>query len=76
MQKTMNLMIILILLTIFFSLVRRRGVELEAYAHKQKDARAERYEQAKRHFPTVDYNEPTLPDTEENRAKKEKKETI
>ena len=45
----------------------------EAYARQQNDSKADRYEQAKRHFPTVDYNEPALPDTEENRAKREKR---
>lgn len=73
MQKTTYLLIVLIIVTLSFSLVRRSDVLVEAYASKQKDAKAERYEQAKRHFPTVDYNEPNLPDTEENRAKKEKK---
>ena len=73
MQKTTFLLVTLIVLTISFSLVRRNNLFFAAYAHKQKDTRAERYEQAKRHFPTVDYNEPTLPDTEENRPKKEKK---
>lgn len=73
MQKPTYLLIILIILTMSFSLVRRNHFFLEAYAHRQKDARAERYEQAKRHFPAVDYNEPELPDTEENRPKKEKK---
>jgi hypothetical protein len=73
MQKTTYLLVLLIILTISFSLVRRRHFLVEAYAHRQKDARAERYEQAKRHFPTVDYNEPELPETEENRPKREKK---
>jgi hypothetical protein len=53
-------------------LVRQNEFIVEAYARAQ-DGRAERYEQAKRHFPTVDYNEPDLPETEENRAKNEKK---
>jgi hypothetical protein len=73
MQKTTFLLVTLIGLTISFSLVRRNNSFFEAYAHKQQDTRAERYEQAKRHFPAVDYNEPTLPETEENRPKKEKK---
>jgi hypothetical protein len=73
MQRTTHLLIVLIILTLCFSLVRRNHFFVEAYAPLQKETRAERYEQAKRHFPTVDYNEPTLPDTEENRPKKEKK---
>ena len=73
MQRTPSLLIVLIVLALSFSLIRRNDILAEAHPYKQKDARAERYEQAKRHFPTVDYNEPTLPDTEENRAKKEKK---
>lgn len=78
MQKTTYLLVVLIALTLSFSLIRRSYFFVEAHAGRQqpanqKDARAERYEQAKRHFPTVDYDEPNLPDTEENRAKREKK---
>lgn len=72
MQKTTHLLIILILLTLSFSLVRRNYFFASARAGTQKSQKAERYEQAKRHFPTVDYNEPDLPDTAENRVKKEK----
>lgn len=72
MRKTTYL-IVLVLLTLCFSVVRRSDFLIEAYAGKQKDSKAERYEQARRHFPTVDYNEPSLPDTAENRAKKEKR---
>lgn len=59
-------------MTMSFSLVRRKDFFVEAYTGRQKDAKAERHEQAKRHFPTADYNEPDVPDSEENRAKKEK----
>ena len=77
MQKTTYLLLVLIVMTLCFSVLRRDYVFLGAQAGgpqtgHQKDARAERYEQAKRHFPTVDYDEPNLPDTEDNRAKKEK----
>lgn len=73
MQKTTYFLIALIVLTLSFSLVRRNAFFGEAYAARQRDAKADRYEQAKRHFPMVDYNEPDLPDTEENRIKKEKR---
>ena len=73
MQNTTYLLIVLIIMTVSFSLVRRKEFFVEAYTGTQKDPRAERYEEAKRHFPTADYNEPDLPATEENRAKKEKK---
>lgn len=72
MLKTTHLLIVLIVITLSFSLIRRNYFFVGAQAGSQKDAKAERYEQAKRHFPTVDYNEPNLPDTEENRPKKEK----
>jgi len=72
MQKTTYLLIVLIILTLSLSVVRRRDFFVEAYAIKQKDGKAERYEQAKRHFPIVEYDEPNLPDTAENRANKEK----
>jgi len=73
MQRTTYLLIVLIILILSFSLVRRTNFFVEAHPVKQKDPKAERYELAKRHFPTVDYNEPNLPDTEQNREKKEKK---
>ena len=78
MQKTTYLLLVLIAITLSFSLVRRNYFFVQAQAVEQppgnqKDTRAERYKEAKRHFPTVDYDEPNLPDTEENRAKKEKK---
>lgn len=73
MQKTTYLLIVLILITLSFSLIRRNYFFVEAWAAgSQKDARAERFEQAKRNFPTVNYDEPNLADTEENRPKKEK----
>lgn len=76
MQKTTYLLIVLIILTLSFSLFRRNffvGAQAGSQqAASQKDAKAERYEEAKRHFPSVAYNEPNLPDTEENRPKKEK----
>lgn len=73
MQKTTDLLVALIALTLIFSLVRRNHFFIDAQARSQKDPKAQRYEEAIRHFPTVDYNEPDLPDTEENRPKKEKK---
>lgn len=73
MQKTTYLLIILTLITLSFSLVRRNYSFANVQAGSKKDKKAERYEEAKRHFPTVDFNEPDLPDTAENRAKKEKK---
>jgi hypothetical protein len=72
MQRTAYLLIVLIVLTLSFSLVRRSNSFVEARAVKQEDTKAERYELAKRHFPTVDYNDRSLRDTEENRSKKEK----
>jgi hypothetical protein len=72
MQKTSYLLIILILITLTFSVVRRNEFFVKAQGQNQKDAKAERYEEAKRNFPTVKYDEPNLPDTEENRTKKEK----
>ena len=78
MRKTTYLLLILIAITLSFSIVRRNYFFVDAQARRQqpdnkKDARAERYEEAKRHFPTVAYNEPSLPDTEENRPTNEKK---
>jgi hypothetical protein len=73
MGKTTYLLIGLIVMTLSFSLVRRNAFVGEAYASRQKDPKADRYEQAKRHFPTVDYREPDLPDTNENRAKNDKR---
>lgn len=78
MQKTTYLLLVLIIMTLSFSFIRRNYLSVEAQARSQqagnqKDAKATRYEEAKRHFPMVDYNEPSLPDTEEHRAKKEKK---
>lgn len=73
MQKTTYFLLALILLTLSLSLIRRNYFFAEVHAGGQKDVKAERYEEAKRHFPTVNYDEPNLPDTEENRAKKEKK---
>lgn len=73
MQKTTYVLLVLIAITLTFSLVRRNYFVVEAQVGSQKDAKAQRYEEANRHFPTVAYNEPNLPDTEENRAKKEKK---
>ena len=72
MQRVTSPLILLIVLTFSFSLVWRNDF-VEARTVKQKETKAERYELAKRHFPTVDYNEPSLPDTEQNRAKNEKK---
>lgn len=78
MPKTTYLLLVLIAITLSFSLVRRNYFFVEAQADRQqpgnqKDRRAERYEEAKRHFPTVAYSELSLPDTEENRPTKEKK---
>jgi hypothetical protein len=78
MQKTTHLLLVLIAITLSFSLIRRNYFFVGAQARgqtptPQQDAKAERYEQAKRNFPTVDYEEPDLPDTEENRTKQEKK---
>lgn len=72
MLKTTYLLIILIIITVTFSLVRRNYFFASVQAGNQKNQKAERYAQAKRHFPTVDYNEPDLPDTAENRPKSEK----
>lgn len=76
MQKSTSLLLILIIMTLCFSVLRRNYVFVAAQTSqqtsRQHDIKAERYEQAKRHFPTVDYDEPNLPDTEENRGKKEK----
>lgn len=63
MKKTTQLLILLIILTLSLPLGRGSKYLFEAYASAQKDAKAERYEEAKRHFPTVDYNEPSLPAT-------------
>ena len=78
MQKTTYLLLVLIALTLSFSLIRRNYFFAQAQAgpqqsSNQKDARADRYEELKRHFPTVDYDERNLPDTEDNRARKEKR---
>jgi hypothetical protein len=78
MQKSTCLLLVLIVVTLCVSVLRRNyalvGVQADSQQpNRQQDAKAERYEQAKRHFPTVDYDEPSLPDTEENRATKEKK---
>jgi hypothetical protein len=77
MQKTTYLLIVLIVITLSFSVIRRNYFFAEAHVGAQvgspEAGNAERYKQAKRHFPTVDYDELDLPDTEENRAKKEKK---
>jgi hypothetical protein len=71
MQKITYPLIVLIIVTLSFSFIRRTHFFAEAHAGGQKD-KAERYEQAKRNFPTVDYDEPDLTDTDENRGKKEK----
>ena len=78
MRKTTYLLLVLIIITLTFSFIRRNYLSVEVQARNQEarsqDARrAERYEEAKRHFPTVDYEEPRLHDTAENREKKEKK---
>ena len=77
MHKTTYFLLVLIVITLSLSFVRRNHFFVEAQARQQpgnqKNARAERHEQAKRHFPIVEYDEPNLPDTEDNRAKKEKK---
>lgn len=78
MQKTTYLLIVLIVITLSISLIRRDAFSVDTPADaqqvgNQKDGKPDRYQEAKRHFPTVDYDEPNLPDTEENRARKEKK---
>ena len=78
MRKTTYLLLVLIAITLSFSSIRRNFFFAQAQAGpqqlgNQKGARADRYEESKRHFPTVDYDERNLPDTEDNRARKEKK---
>ena len=72
MQKFTYLLLVLVLVTLAFSLSRRKDSFVEAYAGGQKDVRAERYELAKRQFPTADYDEPDLGDPEKQPARKEK----
>lgn len=73
MQRTTYLLVVLIVITVCFSLVRRNTFSAGVHPVNQRDDKAERYEQAKRHFPTVDYDEPNLADTAENRAQQEKR---
>ena len=74
MHTTTYLLLVLLVITLPFSLVRRNYFFVEAQARQhQEDSPAERYEQAELNFPIVDYDEPNLPDTEDNQAKNEKK---
>ena len=64
MHKFTYILLLLVLGTLAFSLIRRKDSLVEAYSVSQKDSKAERYEQAKRQSPTADYDEPDLTDPE------------
>src|SRR6476646_5871209 len=69
MHKLTYLLLLLVLTTLGFSLVRHRIFTTAAIA-SQKDP--DHHKRVNERFPTVDYNEQELVDTEKNAQRKEK----
>src|SRR4051812_29170877 len=72
MPKLTYLLLLLGVSTLGLSLVRRNYSLSTASDATQNPAKRDRFEEAKKHFPTAEYEEPDLPDAERNAAKKEK----
>jgi hypothetical protein len=72
MHRSTYFLVALILATLGFSFVRRGQPSAANYFASQTPDKANRFQDAKRWFQTADYDEPDLPDPDENQAKKEK----
>jgi len=71
MPKFTYLLVLLIVSTLGLSLFRQTYSQSAAGA-AQKASSLDRSQEAKKHFPVAEYDEPDLPDPGKNRAKKEK----
>lgn len=71
MQRFTYILIALVLVTLGLSFVRRSQPFAAAY-FTQTNAKSDKFQDAKRYFPTAVYDEPDLADPKKNEAKKEK----
>ncbi len=72
MHRFTYFLVVLVLATLGFSLARRAEPFVAAYVGSQGDPKADRFEDAKRNFPTADYNEGDSLDPQKNAEMKEK----
>ena len=72
MAKLTYLLLALVVSTLGLSLVRWTYSPSNASAATQAAPKPDRFQDAKRHFPTADYEEPALPDTAKNEAQRAK----
>lgn len=71
MPKFTYFLLLLLVSTLGLSLVRRTYSRSAAYGSTQT-SKPDRFQEAKRHFPTAQYDEPDIPDSAKNAARKEK----
>ena len=72
MHRFTYFLVALVLLTLGFSFVRRGGPFAAVSLAGQTNDKSDRFQDAKRHFPTAVFDEPDLSDPKKNDAKKEK----
>ena len=72
MPRLTYFLLVLIIGTLGLSLVRRTYSVSTASGPAQKSSSADKFEEAKQHFPVAEYHEPELADPAKNAAKKEK----
>jgi hypothetical protein len=72
MQRFTYILVALVLVTLGLSFVRRIQTFATAYVADQTNTKPDKFQEAKRHFPTAVYDEPDLADAKKNEAKKEK----
>jgi hypothetical protein len=72
MPKFTYFLLVLVVSTLGLSLVRRTHHLSTASGATQGPSKPDRFEEAKNHFPTAEYEESDLPDPAKNAAKKEK----
>jgi hypothetical protein len=72
MPKLTYFLLVLVVSTLGLALVRRTHQLPTASGATASSSNPNRFQQAKQHFPTAEYDEPDLADPEKNKAKKEK----
>ena len=72
MPKFTYFLLVLVVSTLGLSLVKRTHRLSADSGATQSPSKPDRFEEAKKHFPTAEYEESDLPDPEKNAAKKEK----
>jgi hypothetical protein len=72
MHKFTYFLVVLLLSTLGVSALKRTYTFSTASGIKQKSPQTDKFQEAKQHFPTAEYDQPDLPEPAKNAAKKEK----